>query len=278
MKTLLALTLALLASNAPSTASGGDPSEHGRPSSQEPVLRPRESLVDYLASKKRPNDMEARGALWKLHFPGDKSPYKGTAIQNMRLLEFLLLADRSAILPESCRLIGDLATATEGSKVLSIDGRSACIPADTDGFFIIFSARPLEVTKGTAGHAWVSFGLSENNVPAACVARTFGAFPNADAGLGFGPVPGDLVEGWAKNLDDSKETHRLVVRVTSQQYVTARAILESWSMQKTYELIERDSVRFAKEVAQAIGLKTNDRRLPHQFLNKLIEDNRPPRK
>jgi hypothetical protein len=235
-------------------------------------LRPRESLVDFLKSKEKAFDLPARATLWATHFPDEAKHYRGSLIQNMRLLEALLLEDKTP-LPELCRLGDDVSKKVKDVTVASLDRRPQNQREEKGGFFIVFSARAAQALPPSPGHAWVSFSLSESDLASSCTARSFGAYPEEGSKLKLGPVPGKLVEGWASNLGSSTESHRLVVRVSSTQYLKARDVLEQWMRRKTYDLVQEDCARFAKAVAESIGLKTNDSLLPAELLKKLIEEN-----
>jgi hypothetical protein len=235
-------------------------------------LRVDHSIVDYLKSQKSDWSEAARKGYWKSTFPDEKQPYVGTMVQNMRLLEALRIKTKP--LPEACKIPQDLSKPIKDLKLLAIDRRSKAGRLEEGGYFVIFSSRA--ATGANPGHAWVSFALSEEETAQQCVARTFGNFPNkGEKAWKFGLVPGGLVESWAKNRDDHKEAHRMIVRVDSEAYVKARSVLEKWAARKEYQLLKLDCTHFAKEVAAEIGLKVNSSKFPNVFISELIKDNKP---
>ena len=257
---LLAIAAAALLLGAPASAQG---------------LRIEHSIVDYLTHKRQDPSYRARFRLWDKHFPREHSEYRGSKVQNMRLLEVLRL-DAGTAMPEACRLQSNVLLTPKGLKVATIDKRPPAKRDDLGGFYVIFSSRPL--TPGSPGHAWVSFAMSDHDVPKLCVARTFGNFPKkGEKAWTFGKVPGRVLEGWTANLDCGKEAHRLIVRIDSETYVQARRVLEQWSTRKKYELLKLDCTNFAKQVAKAIGLEVNKSRFPNVFVSELLKDNAPRR-
>jgi hypothetical protein len=238
---------------------------------QEP--RPDESLVDYLASTGQKATWEARKALWAEHFR-DEASYRGSLTQNMRLLEHLLVQREEARMPEACR-VPRAATASREGDGIQIARLDITDGAKEDGeFFVVFSARRGDLFPTSPGHAWVSFGIQEVE-GGRCVARTFGNFPLPNGKRVVGRVPGRLVEGWRPNSND-QESHRLIVKVTSTQYVRARRVLIEWSRRREYEIPDRDCARFALAVAGALGLRTSDELFPASVIARLIRDNVPP--
>ena len=62
-------------------------------SGQVQELNPKESIVDYLKSQTRDSSLESRAKLYAARFGNER--YKGTAAQNIKLLESLLLEDEN---------------------------------------------------------------------------------------------------------------------------------------------------------------------------------------
>jgi hypothetical protein len=89
-----------------------------------------------------------------------------------------------------------------------------------------------------------------------------------DAAGGFYPVPGTTTLETIKNFfgkgvveykpEDLKADHVFEVEVTNYENILARSILSNWSSGTDYNLLQRNCITLAGDIAKAIGLKVDD--------------------
>lgn len=143
---------------------------------------------------------------------------------------------------------------------------------------VVFSARSPRIQPLSPGHAFVSFAKTNNDLET-CVTATYGFYPCEGCSVFTDEQPGRVVKGYTKNRSGNKHLRRMAIK-TDSIYITATdAVLEKW--QKTqYNLVRRNCVRFASEVAAAQGLITPSTtywgifpKLPKKYIRQLEKAN-----
>ena len=148
-------------------------------------------------------------------------------------------------------------------------------------YYLVFMARgPVP-----PGHAFVMWGREDDEKQMSTF-KAFGLYPDSDNELKivFGEVPGEIKDEWQSDKM-SDITHRLIVKVNKAAYQKSLQVKRKWETNfqeteistNTYELIKKDCVTFASDIARSIGLLIPDRNLstylPEDFIRALIDIN-----
>ena len=143
-------------------------------------------------------------------------------------------------------------------------------PRSSDGeFYVVFISRLSEQTTGNPfglpGHAYVAF-LAEDRRSRQSIqdASGFTCQGNDTCWTSvLRSLPGELVRE-AMRPSDPSTTARFAVRVTSRDWDRARNRRVRWG-RENYELLSRDCVTYAADVARTIGLSVPDRRVSGSY-------------
>ena len=148
---------------------------------------------------------------------------------------------------------------------------------DPEPHFIVFCGRDNSLT----GHAFVAWGREDSAHQMSVSDGAFGLYPQSDQGVAdtvkmvFAPVPGRIAQEEVRR-SLAADLIRLIVRVDRATYQATLARKAAWAARTDYQLIERDCISFASEIAAATGLalpprETLDR--PWDYVARIIAAN-----
>ena len=144
--------------------------------------------------------------------------------------------------------------------------------------FLLFSARAPTLKPLSAGHAFVSFGVSSLDYKPARIKNTYGFYPCEGCNMLNTEKPGRVVHGFWKNRN-KKKLNWLALSADTACSAATQKIIDQWSAVK-YNLFKRNCVKFISEVAKAQGLKTPRinrlgifPKFPHRYIHELKEAN-----
>lgn len=114
--------------------------------------------------------------------------------------------------------------------VKTIDKRTY---SEESSYFLCFVGKPIKLTKGSPGHAFVVYGV-EDAQKRMSTAEAWGQYPATK--IAIGTVPGGIVNE-AMRGNTGNGLSRLIVKVNSPDYRKAQAILARWKRKDTYKLL-----------------------------------------
>ncbi len=156
--------------------------------------------------------------------------------------------------------------------------------ANKKNWYLLFSAREASLKPfSLAGHAFVSWGIDSTETDTIALPVTLGFYPAEKTNVVEGIAEhkkGNLVRGWFKNNSSRKSIITLILRTDSTTWGRALSVAESWRT-SSYNLLDRNCVKFMDDVANAANLKKPRTRMilgfprrPTNYLRRLGKKNR----